>query len=202
MCLMVFYIKSTCLFAKKKKISIYAVFTFYSFWTVILYSRTMFKLSLMELVYQEFFTFWFCANIFLILVICRKIVAHKVCYILFLLSEWLEKWRKETEQSSIFIVTVSYSAAYNSYHLYPPDTNDGTLNCEVKEPSLSEIAFLRIFYHRNGAMGKKTKNNLNLSKEEAFFVLVLIHATICACKTCWLQLQVVLMASDAASSEL
>lgn len=65
------------------------------------------------------------------------------------------KWRKETEQSSIFIVTVSYSAAYNSYHLYPPDTNDGTLNCEVKEPSLSEIAFLRIFYHRNGAMGKK-----------------------------------------------
>lgn len=78
------------LVCQEKKISIYAVFTFYSFWTVILYSRTMFKLSLMELVYQEFFTFWFCANIFLILVICRKIVAHKVCYILFLLSEWLE----------------------------------------------------------------------------------------------------------------
>lgn len=54
-------------------------------------------------------------------------------------------------------MTVSYSAAYNSYHLDPPDTNDGTLNCEVKEPSLPEIAFLRIFYHRNGAMGKKNQ---------------------------------------------
>lgn len=45
-------------------------------------------------------------------------------------------------------------------------------------------------------------NNLNLLKEEVFFALVSIHATICACKTCWLELQVVLMASDAASSDI